>query len=475
MIRATFFTLLMCLCMAAAADAQIDFNRFFVDATMRIDYYHTGSKEKEYFAIDQVLKESSWAGSTVNLVDTLNLGEYLGRINDFATGQLIYSRGYSSFFNEWQTTDEAGTGVLKTISESFRVPMPKRKVQFTILRRDRYQIMRELFTVLIDPATPGMVSAEKRSDDPEVVTLIDNGDPHKKVDILILGDGYTRGDMEKFKKDAKHFNDVMFDNEPFKSRKNDFNVRAVCAVSDESGIDIPGKNVWKNTALGTRYDTFGSARYVLTEENKALRDVASAVPYDFVTILLNDSRYGGGGIFQLYTTTYTIEKNEDQAWQRDYVYVHEFGHSFGGLGDEYYSSSTGYNDFYPAGVEPWEPNITRLLDPSALKWKSSLAKNAAIPTPWDKAAYDSLGNVLASLDRLAADYYKKKEPTFKKQKDILKDARFAQTVGAFEGAGYVSKGMYRPALDCKMFSLTLGPFDPVCSAAIERQIDFYSK
>ena len=157
------------------------------------------------------------------------------------------------------------------------------------------------------------------------------------------------------------------------------------------------------------------------------------------------------------------------------MYVHEFGHSFGGLGDEYYTSSTGYTEFYPAGVEPWEPNITRLLDKGGIKWSAFVTKGTEIPTPWKKSAYDSLGAALMKLDRLAPDYYTKREPLFKAHKDILKDPSYVNAVGAFEGAGYVSEGMYRPALDCKMFSLTLGPFDPVCTAAIERQIDFYSR
>jgi hypothetical protein len=304
---------------------------------------------------------------------------------------------------------------------------------------------------------------------------MENGSPAQKVDIVILGDGYSKSDMEKFRKDAKHFNDVMFDVSPFKERKKDFNVWVVEAESKDSGIDVPDKNVWKSTALGTTYSTFGLARYVLTTDNKAVRDIAAAAPYDFICILLNDTRYGGGGIYNLYATTYAKEAVAGQEWQMDYVYVHEFGHSFTGLGDEYYGSSTAYNEFYPAGVEPWEPNITALLDKKNVKWKEFLTEGTPIPTPWEKASYDSVEGLRAKLDRLAPDYYKKREPLYKSSMNILKESKFTRQVGAFEGAGYASTGLYRPAVDCRMFSLSLVNFDPVCSAAINRQIDFYCK
>jgi hypothetical protein len=159
----------------------------------------------------------------------------------------------------------------------------------------------------------------------------------------------------------------------------------------------------------------------------------------------------------------------------EYVYVHEFGHSFGGLGDEYYSSQVSYNDFYQKGIEPWEPNLTALTDKKNIKWKSFLDTGTPLPTPWDKSSYDSLGRERSKLDRLAPDYYAKREPLYQAEQRILKSAQFAGLVGAFEGAGYVSEGIYRPAVDCRMFSLSLVDFDPVCSAAISRVIDFYSK
>ena len=245
--------------------------------------------------------------------------------------------------------------------------------------------------------------------------------------------------------------------------------------SKESGIDKPAKDIWTEHALGTRYDTFGSARYILTDDNKDIRDIAGCVPYDVITILVNDNRYGGGGIYNLYTTCYTKTDTKGMEWQMDYVYVHELGHCFAGLADEYYTSSVSYNDFYQPGVEPWEPNITALNDPKNLKWKSFVDPSTPIPTPWQKAEFDSIEALRSTLDRLAPDYYKKREPLYRASEAILKNAHYKGIVGAFEGAGYVSKGIYRPSIDCRMFSLSLVGFDPVCSAAIEKVIDTYVK
>jgi len=461
--------------LGASASAEVSYPAYFTDRTLRVDYYHTGTKGSESFSVDQAVDDGSWAGSKVNLVDTLNLGEFIFRMYDLATGQLIFSRGFSSMFNEWQTTDEAARGVYRTFSESARMPFPRRPIQLTVARRDKRMIFHELFSTTIDPSDPTQVRKEKRTSPYKVGKLFENGPSAQKVDIVILGDGYAKSDMEKFRADAKRFNDAMFSTSPFKGRKNDFNVWTVEIESGESGIDIPDKDVWKTNALGTMYNTFGSARYVLTTDNKALRDVAAAAPYDFICILINDSRYGGGGIYNLYATTYANETTKGQEWQMEYVYVHEFGHSFGGLGDEYYASSVAYDEFYPQGVEPWEPNLTVLLDKKNVKWKAHLTPGIEVPTVWEKAEFDTVEAERAKLDRLAPDYYAKREPLYKRSMEILKTSEHAGKVGVFEGAGYASKGIYRPAVDCRMFTLSLIGFDPVCSAAIERVVDFYSK
>jgi hypothetical protein len=469
----TLALIFFCLSLGVHAQPSVPYNQFFTDQTMRVDYYHSGLQKSEDFSLDREYQEGAWPGSKTVLIDNLNLGEYMVRVFDVASGALVYSRGYSTMFNEWQTTDEAASGARRTFHETVRFPYPRSPVQITIVRRDRHMIFHEVWSVLIDPDDPARVVKETRKQQYPVTVLMDNGAPDTKVDILILGDGYAKSDMEQFRKDALHFNDVMFGTTPFKERKKDFNVRVIEVESGESGIDTPDKNLWKVNALGMSYNTFGLPRYVLSEENRTIRDIAGTVPYDCICILLNDTRYGGGGIYNLYATTYARERVEWQAWQRDYMYVHEFGHSFAGLGDEYYGSTTAYTDFYLPGVEPWEPNISALLTKDDLKWRALLSPGIELPTPWAKAEYDSLERERAKLDRLAPDYYDKREPIFKAQRKLLETSVYKGKVGAFEGAGYSSKGLYRPSIDCRMFSLSTTDFDPVCRTAIENVIDSY--
>jgi hypothetical protein len=450
------------------------FERFFTGGTLRVDLYHSGTKGEERFTLERALQEGPWPGHRVNLVDTLNLGEYLLSVTDRATNALLYSRGFSSLFNEWQTTDEALAGISRTFSESVRFPSPRRAVRLGLSRRDRRMEFHEVFSAVIDPADPTQVVKEGLHPRFAVSPVIENGPPSVKVDIAVMGDGYAEADMEKYRADVRRFVDAMFRTHPFRERKKDFNVWRIDVISGESGIDLPDINVWKRNTLGTAYNTFGSPRYVLTEENRTVRDIAAAAPYDFLCILVNGSRYGGGGIYNLYATTYTNESVAGWEWQMDYVFVHEFGHSFAGLADEYYTSSTGYHDFYLPGIEPWEPNVTARAEAEHVKWKSILTAGIPVPTPWDKRAYDSVEAIRGKLDRLASDYYRKSEPLQKSAMEILRMSKYAGSVGVFEGAGYVSKGLYRPSVDCRMFSLSLTDFDPVCSAAIERMIDFYA-
>ena len=447
----------------------------FIPKTMRVDYFHTGTKGTETLSLDAVYEEGQWSGSKLNLIDTLNLGEYQVAVYDTALTMLLFTRGFSTMFAEWQTTDEALSGTYRTIHETVRIPYPRQSVKVVISRRDKQLRFQEIWSTVIDPNSPVQVHHEKHSSDFHVEKFIDNGDPATKVDLVLVGDGYAKKDIAKFHRDVKHFTDVFFSVSPYKERKKDFNVWVIDVVSDESGIDKPDKNIWKNNALGTMYNTFGSARYILTTENRKLRDILSAVSYDFISIFVNDNRYGGGGIYNLYNTCYMQTDKKGMEWQMDYVYVHEFGHSFGGLGDEYYTSQVSYNDMYPKGIEPWEPNITALTDPEHIKWASLMEQGTPVPTPWEKSSYDSLAGIARKFDRLAPDYYQKREPIWRAEKNILETTKYAGKVGAFEGAGYADKGLFRPAADCRMFSLSLVGFDPVCSAALSRVIDFYSK
>jgi IgA Peptidase M64/Peptidase M64 N-terminus len=456
------------------AESSDRFEQYFADTTFRFDYFHTGTKGEERITSDKMILEGEWPGSLTNLIDTLNLGEYFFRITDVASNRTIFSRGYSSLFNEWQTTDEAGSGTYRTFHESVRFPCPLKAFQLTISRRSKLMVFNEVFSTVIDPKGID-VHRERGHAGTDVVDIFTSGDIHSKVDIAILGDGYTKNEEEKFLKDARHFTDVLFSTEPFKHRKKDFNVRAVEVESRESGIDRPDQNIWTDHALGTTYNTFGSARYVLTDANKAVRDQASSAPYDFLFILINTNRYGGGGIFQLYAICFATGETPGTAWQADYVFVHEFGHCFAGLGDEYYSSSVAYNDFYQKGVEPWEPNIAGNISRQGLKWGDLVKPETELPTSWNKVVYDSMETERGKLKRDSPGYAERRQAILDSEHAILNDKEVAGIVGAFEGAGYSSTGLYRPSLDCRMFSLSLTDFDPVCARAINRMIDFYTK
>ncbi|MFQ5626082.1 MAG: M64 family metallopeptidase, partial [Methyloligellaceae bacterium] len=319
------------------------------------------------------------------------------------------------------------------------------------------------------------VNREKRGRNFKVTTLLENGPPHEKVDFLLLGDGYTKDQMGKFRRDAERWKKVILRTSPFKEHAQELNIRAIAAISEDSGIDEPRKNLWRNTALGCSYNSFDSPRYILTYENRAIRDIAAAAPYDFIYIMVNSSRYGGGGIYNLYATGMTGVENPEFDWHREYMITHEFGHTFAGLGDEYYSSSVSYLDFYPAGVESTDPNVTALVDPQNLKWKAFVSDETPLPTPWPKAHYDSLEAIRATWDRSKPGYYQKWTKLRQQQVEKMQRSEFHSQLGAFEGAGYSSTGLYRPAMDCRMFSLSLVPYCAVCEAAIERVIRFYAE
>ncbi len=467
---------LCCLLLSLVAQtfAADVFPKFFENNTLRVDYFHSGTATTEIVSLDQAYQQGVWAGSRINLVDTLNLGKYLVKVIDVATNQLIFSRGFASIYGEWETTQEALDEQARTFHESVLLPFPKRPVQVVLAKRDKWMRFQDIFSTAIDPGSR-FINREKRGQEFKVRTLREQGPPHKKVDFLILGDGYTKDEMGKFRKDADRWMNVILKTEPFKKNASRLNFRAIEVISEDSGIDEPRKNTWKNTALGCSYNSFDSPRYVLTFENRRMRDIAAAAPYDFIYIMTNATRYGGGGIYNLYATGMTGVENPDLDWHIPYMFTHEFGHSFAGLGDEYYSSSTSYVDFYPPGVEPTAPNVTALLDPDNLKWKSFVEEGTPLPTEWSKAHYDSLGAVRRTWDRSAPGYYEKWLGMRKQQVEQMDASPFADKVGAFEGAGYSATGLFRPAIDCRMFSLSTVPFDPICQQGIVRVIRFYSE
>jgi hypothetical protein len=282
----------------------------------------------------------------------------------------------------------------------------------------------------------------------------------------------------------------MLGHEPYASHRDRISIRGVMTISQDPGCDEPSRGVFARTPLGCTFDSLGSERYLLTEDNRALRDLAAHVPYDALYVMVNHDRYGGGGIYNAFNTFTT-----DNQWS-DYVFLHEFGHHFAGLADEYYTSQIAYLDLYPRDREPREPNITILADPAALKWRDLVTPGTELPTPWEKAAYDAMDTAYqeeraalnARIGELMRDGADAAEIARLKQRaeDLsrthqaeadryLAASRFAGVVGAFEGAGYCREGMYRPELDCIMFSKGIKPFCAVCRAHLERMIRRYGE
>jgi len=473
----------------AYAQEAANFEKYFADSTMRIDVFHTGDAKEEMFTIDRVIQEGPWAGNPLRLVASFELGRYLLRVHDVASGTLIYSKGFDSYFGEYKTTEPGVNGIKKTFPESLLIPFPKSKVRVEVLLRDRENRPQPIFSCEIDHADMFIVR-EKPADDIKVVEVVKNGPPASKVDLVVLAEGYTAAEQEKFKRDLARFSELIFSQEPYKTFRDRFNVTGLFKPSAENGCDEPSYGSFKNTALGAAFDSFGSERYMLTDDNRAWRDVAGHVPYDAIMIMVNSPRYCGGGIYNLYCTF-----TSDNQWQQ-YLCLHEFGHSFSGLADEYYTSAVAYNEFYPAGVEPLEPNITALLDPKNIKWKELVTRKTAIPTPWEKAAYEEMERVyqkkrqetnekIATLKRGNApqqeiDALQAQSEEMSRLNGLEVDAffrksRFQGKVGAFEGAGYAAKGLFRPMLDCLMFSRGLKPLCKVCEQAVERTIRYYSE
>jgi hypothetical protein len=438
--------------------------------TLRLDYVHTGGAAEERFALDGLVREGPWPGRPDRALDDTNLGPYFFEVVDRAHNRVIYSRGFASIFGEWETTPEA-KDISRAFHESLRFPEPAAPTQVVVKKRGRNGAFREIWSVLVDPQSPAIDSSPP-SPGTKVWAVMKNGEPRDKVDLLLMGDGYTAAEMEKWHRDARRMADLLFAVSPFKERRQDFNVWAVDTPSDESGVARPSDGVYHRSALRAGYDAFGSERYVLTFDNKRMREAAAAAPYEFLEILVNDRKYGGGGIFDLFATVAA-----DSAWA-PYVFVHEFGHHFAGLADEYYTSDVAYAP--PSErPEPWEPNAT--ADPQATKWKGLLTPGTPLPTPWEKEAFEALEKEIQSRRREIRARHRPEEEMdalFREERErvgkILAAGPHPTAVGAFEGALYEAKGYYRPQADCIMFTRSQA-FCAVCRRAIERVIDLYAR
>jgi hypothetical protein len=441
--------------------------------TMRLDYYHTGNDHQETFSMGQfVLEPLPWPGDPNQPIDTTNLGKYYFEVRDRATNKLLYSRGFASIFGEWETTDEAKT-TNRTFSESLRFPAPDKPVQIILKKRDAENAFREVWSVNLDPKDK-FIDRSTMQPPAKLLELQKSGDPAYKVDFLILGDGYTAAEEPKFEKDARHLMDILFSTSPFKEHRSDFNVWGLCPPAEQSGISRPSTGIYRHSPVGATYDAFDSERYILTFDNKDFRNIAQFAPYEFVEILTNSNTYGGGGIFNLYSTVAA-----DSLWS-PYVFVHEFGHHFAGLADEYYTSDVAYNP-PTKRVEPWEPNVTALLDKKDFKWADMVSPGTPIPTPWAKEEFESYSRSIQARRRQIRAENKPEavmDALFQEEKkhedEILDHDKYSGKVGAFEGANYEAKGYYRPEENCIMFT-RYDKFCSVCRRAIENVINLYTK
>lgn len=448
------------------------FEKHFTDKTMRLDYYHTGTATEEHFAFDGIVSDGPWAGSLTQLKDELRLGKYFFEVKQPETGKVLYSRGYSSVYGEWEATPDAkkNWGVYH---ESLRFPWPKMNVDVVISKRNAEHEFEPVWTWHVD-LEDYRVNPASRKGFYDSFSVVENGDPHQKVDIAILSEGYTPENMDKFHEDAQRFADVLLTVEPFASRKTDFNIRAVEVPSPNDGLNHPHQDIDKRSALSVTYGAFGSERYALGFDNKKIRNAAATVPYEFTVLMMNDSIYGGGGIYNLYITAAA-----DNAF-RDYLFVHEFGHHFADLADEYYTSATAY-EMNADLKEPWELNVTTQTDKENIKWKELIDEDTPTPTPWLKEKFDKHSMAVQKKRR---ELRKQKAPErvmeelFQEQQvyedSLLSNMKYSGHVGAFEGAQYKAKGVYRSEPNCIMFTRH-HKFCAACQRGINMIIDLYAE
>jgi hypothetical protein len=405
--------------------SQVDFDQWFDNKALRIDYFLAGDANTQHFFLDDIREEYFWSGSPLSLIDGLGLGTHRVEVTEMQNGTLIYSLGFCTLFQEWQTTAEAKY-LTRAFEQVTRIPFPKQKVEVSFKTRDKDGKFAELYKFEVDPSS---IFINRRA--PETIQsskIVDNGHYSHKLDIAFIAEGYTREDMDKFKADVKRFADFLFTQPPFNEFADDINIWAVESISDGVGPSNPGTGYWNITATQSEFYTFGIDRYLTTNRFHRVMDIAALVPGDQVYILVNTSEYGGGGIYNHYSMATADHEISN------IVFIHEFGHGLAGLGDEYYTSDVAYQDFYPLHVEPWEPNLTTLVDFKS-KWLHMMDKDTPVPTPSTK--------------------------------------EFSGKVGVFEGGGYMHKGLYRPFIDCRMKSNEAKTFCPVCQNAIRSVIATY--
>jgi len=442
--------------------------------TVRVDYFHSGDAEQELFSLHQVVIEPlPWPGSSAQAIDTLGRGHFMYRVEDPDTNEVLFSRGFSSIFQEWQSTAEA-RATNRTYHESVRFPRPDRPVRLRLLKRNPEQGFDSVWTVDVDPGDMLVVRAHAPPPAP-LQELHVSGDPARKVDVVILGDGYSQEEAAKFTADAARLIEQFFAYSPFRERAAEFNFWGLNPPAAQSGVNRPSNGTFRFSPSGTTYDAFRAERYILAFDNLGMRRILQHAPYEFVIILGNSETYGGGGIYGLYSTLAA-----DSGFA-EYLFVHEFGHHFAALADEYYTSAAVY-EAVSERPEPWEPNVTVLTDPDRLKWRQLVSPDTQLPTPWPKEQFEAYQrDNQARRARLRAENRPEAEMNqlFRDEQAFVTElfSGYPETngiVGAFEGANYAATGYYRPQMNCLMFTRH-DRFCRVCSAALEEVIDFYTR
>jgi hypothetical protein len=404
------------------------YNEFFTDKACRIDFHFCGNAHKTNIFLDKIKQEPFWGGRRSNLSTDLNLGDFRFQIFDYTSKRLIYSDGFSALFHEWQSTPEATT-TNKSFEQSIQFPFPQKAVRVVIEKRLSLEKWEEIFSYSLSP--DDLLIRRNKPNEVPVKTISKTASPEKAIDIAVIAEGYTASEQKKFYNDAQRLVNNLLTHAPFSQYKNRINIYAIAAPSEQSSISMAKDSVWKNTAVGSHFFTFYEPRYLTSPNTFQIRDLAALVPYDAIYILANTDTYGGGGIYNFYALTAADHKLATE------VTVHEFGHSFAGLGDEYFKENADVLDgIYDISKEPWEPNITSLVQFDK-KWKNMLPEGTPIPTP-------------------ATAEYKSK-------------------TGVFEGGGYLTKGMYRPKYDCRMRTNKAPEFCEVCQRAVERVILFLTE
>ena len=471
--------------LVAAALAAADFDEHFEDATLRVDLHQIGNAEHESVVLDRLIRQGAWAGPTSGLDRPALPDRTVVRMVDPVTGTVLVETSFDSLFGEYRVTAPAAAGVVRAFHESVLLPFPRHPVRLAVASRDASGREEQLLEVVVEPDSVD-IAVEEPAPGATVVEARLVGETHTSLDIAFVGEGYRDDQIDEFRADLDRFATLLLDQEPYASARDRINIRGVVVPSAESGCDEPTRGRWRRTAVGASFNSLGSPRYLLPTDNRALRDIAANVPYDTLVVMVNHDRYGGGGITGRHCT-FTAHGTF-----AGYLLLHELGHSFGGLADEYYTSATATDELYDPEVEPPQPNISAQTDRDRLKWSERVQPGTPLPTPWDKAGFDAADLAYQeerrALDRAIADAARRGALAVELETleaaaerhalrrtagvDAFMEASGLEgVVGAFEGAGYVSEGLYRPTVDCLMFSRGVKPLCPVCRAAVAERID----